>query len=753
MYPIAQLLFLIIVLLSSFSGITLQLQRSQGSVHWCCSGSSLNFPRTNGAFELNSIRAESNTTNIPPVAFIGRLLALCNLVPLSRSFASPLLACSRLKRYVRFPDARYSNAQTNSVTATPPPHRESSTELQRCAVLNDHQGKHTLACLCFATYLLTVMRNSHLSRKPSTMPYYHDNKLAMVGIDSDDDVKPCLSPKPAKRKRSHIKDDMTAMQDFASHADGATGSQETLGDIYTVNDQVNQDQGYEPPFDLWNTNAFTEAYTPYGDWFLNDYSSASSGAGTAAPQIVFPTTNANFAPAPESDDMPAGPAPANDNAAVANGTVQVKAEVDDEQKVSLFPLSGSEYDESDCGDRRPSKSRKLNKDGVPRKPRQPRPRLLKWDDNDWKNVALGLVWACGENGIQIPFDQASQIVSESCTSGALQQALLKLRGKQISEGFQIPSLRMAWTRKNKSCASSKSSTDVNPSQEGIQKPMPPKRKSTRFAGNQSLIVTLKRAYKDADRCHLAVPYVPAVASSDAQAQVAQQALPTPSSMYTALDLLTANATSNSPPVFPGHFAIGTPPTTPGGRTTWAPVDAQPYFGSHGQFAPQYALAGNAPAISASNQPSFSTIGNVMMPQAPLNDASIKRHRRRMTMVEPDLNYPYHASTPPNVAPSPPAQPRSTSKTTKRVRVQLPPGHRDAGSPRGHAARPRKSATMDWTYVNGQLVTKEDLDLNFGWTHEDYVTETDATCHGTNFPPSSDFFDGAGGTGGSCGLAA
>jgi hypothetical protein len=586
------------------------------------------------------------------------------------------------------------------------------------------------------------------------MPYYHDNKLAMVGIDSDDDVKSYLSPTPAKRKRSNSKDDMTAMQDFTSHVDGAAGSQDTLGDIYTVNVQVNQDQGYEPQFDFWNTNTFAEAYTPSGDWFLNDYSSTSSAAGTAAPQIVFPATHANNAPSPESDGMPTGPAySANDNATVANNTAQVKTEDDDEQKVSLSPLGGSEYDGSDYDNRRPSKSRRLNKDGVPRKPRQPRPKLLKWDDNDWKNVALGLVWACGENGIQIPFDQASQIVSESCTAGALQQALLKLRGKQISEGFQIPSLRMAWTRKNKISASSKSSADVKPSQEGIQKPMPPKRKPTRFAGNQSLIVTLKRAYKDADRCHLAEPYVPTVASSSAQAQVAQQTLLTPSSIYTTLDLLTANAASNSPPVFPGHFAIGTPPTTPGGRTTWAPVDVQPYFGSRGQFAPQYALAGNAPGIPASNRPSFSTTGSVMMPQAPLNDASIKRHRRRLTMVEPDLNYPYHASTPPNVAPPPSSQPRSTSKITKRVRVQLPPGHRDAGSPRGHAARPRKSATMDWTYVNGQLVTKEDLDFNFGWNNAGDATETDETCHGMNLPPNYDQFDGAGGAGGSCGLAA
>jgi hypothetical protein len=44
MYPIAQLLFFIIALGPSFMGITFQLQRSQGSVRWRCSGSSPNFP-------------------------------------------------------------------------------------------------------------------------------------------------------------------------------------------------------------------------------------------------------------------------------------------------------------------------------------------------------------------------------------------------------------------------------------------------------------------------------------------------------------------------------------------------------------------------------------------------------------------------------------------------------------------------------------------------------------------------------------
>jgi hypothetical protein len=152
--------------------------------------------------------------------------------------------------------------------------------------------------------------------------------------------------------------------------------------------------------------------------------------------------------------------------------------------VSYTPPYDSDYAKSDREDRRPSKIPKINKDGVPRKPRQPRPKLLKWSDNDWKNVVLGIVWACGETGVQIPFDQAAQVVGDSCTAGALQQAILKLRGKQIDEGYQIPSLRMAWTRKNKRASSSSSSSaNANPKQVVGQDPLTPSR--------PSLVVKLK----------------------------------------------------------------------------------------------------------------------------------------------------------------------------------------------------------------------------------------------------------------------
>ncbi|CAO2649453.1 Nn.00g068380.m01.CDS01 [Neocucurbitaria sp. VM-36] len=188
--------------------------------------------------------------------------------------------------------------------------------------------------------------------------------------------------------------------------------------------------------------------------------------------------------------------------------VEVKEENDQsDHLVSTTPVAESEYEESDLEDQRARKIPKINKDGAPRKPRQPRPKLLKWDDNDWKNVALGIVWACGENGISIPFDQAAQVVGESCTAGALQQAILKLRLKQIAEGIQIPALKMAWTRKRKHSDTSLSTANARTTQDATQtKTILLKKKPTRWEGNQTLLITLKRAYQEADRMHLDYPH-------------------------------------------------------------------------------------------------------------------------------------------------------------------------------------------------------------------------------------------------------
>ncbi|KAJ6281963.1 hypothetical protein J3E71DRAFT_399649 [Bipolaris maydis] len=165
-------------------------------------------------------------------------------------------------------------------------------------------------------------------------------------------------------------------------------------------------------------------------------------------------------------------------------------------QVSYTPGQDSEDYESVFEDHLPSKATKINKDGAPRKPRQPRPKLLKWTDNDWKNAVLGIVWACGEKGIQIPFEQAAQVVGKNCTASALQQAVLKLRGKQVADGNRIPTLKMAWTRKNRSGSSlspiaNTQSTQVQP---------PAKTRSRKRA--DSLIVKLKIPRRGVDDMRL-----------------------------------------------------------------------------------------------------------------------------------------------------------------------------------------------------------------------------------------------------------
>jgi hypothetical protein len=60
---------------------------------------------------------------------------------------------------------------------------------------------------------------------------------------------------------------------------------------------------------------------------------------------------------------------------------------------------------------------------------------------------MGIVWACGENGVVIPFGQAAKIVDQDCTSGALQQAILKMHDKLNKDGAQLPRIKMNWPKK------------------------------------------------------------------------------------------------------------------------------------------------------------------------------------------------------------------------------------------------------------------------------------------------------------------
>jgi hypothetical protein len=146
-----------------------------------------------------------------------------------------------------------------------------------------------------------------------------------------------------------------------------------------------------------------------------------------------------------------------------------------------------------------------NKNGQPRKARAPRSSLRRWDERELIRSLLGIVWACGEAGIQVPFAQAAQQVHPTCTASALQQTILKLHDKLNAEGEQFPRIRMNWPRKGAS-GTIRDHSKV------------PRRKPTLRQLNQSWIITLKRAYIEADRAMLLYPY--GVATHDSADTVA-----------------------------------------------------------------------------------------------------------------------------------------------------------------------------------------------------------------------------------------
>jgi hypothetical protein len=521
------------------------------------------------------------------------------------------------------------------------------------------------------------------------MPTYHNNKLTMVGLDSSSDEKPYT---PAKASRSHKRKrvseaKMPVVNDHDAYVDASGDEHDTTlaGDLYSLNGE-----GYvydaAPPFAEWATNPFGGLsdpsfeelnlvnYSPTYDVYNNVLTSQTSFSQQEyGAQDNFEYLNGGLPSTEDTNGLTVADAVPSMIVAAAQvedatygdeDITQIKQEAETENVVSSTPLGGSEYYESDYDEQRPSKIPKLNKDGIPRKPRQPRPKLLKWDDNDWKNVALGLVWACGENGIQIPFDQASQIVSESCTAGALQQALLKLRGKQIAEGYQIPSLRMAWTRKNKNSNSSTSSANSSKSQEKVFST--PKKKPTRFAGNQSLVVTLKRAYKDADRSHLDSPHT-------LERAAALKALCAPIPVPTQA--------SSSP-----SYVLETPiyvPTTP--VSPYHPQRQLPYTASMPPF--RYRPTPTASFDSMESEViSHMRQGNAFF-STPTKGSNDPRHNRYTTITEYDAEW---------VADSPSSGPRAPTRRPPPPPVTFAPapnrsdygGHPspDSPTPGGHIAQ-------------------------------------------------------------------
>lgn len=408
-----------------------------------------------------------------------------------------------------------------------------------------------------------------LLRKTTAMMVYHNNRLTTIGLEREEDYS-YPTPKSNKRKRDSALAMQNSTDhssptgegnspEYVSHHPGIGSHEEIHSYDYAFNDWAMDPlaEAHGSFSGDWNLNGYSYDATvgggttfPTDPGFDQDPSALPDfGPATTTEALAFAASQGNVSnegtgadpymtvmsasAAANTEGYEANMSIEDDTSAQGNpflhspppdadlsitvqddhyrGTpyeedkieaMRIKDEESDgEGQVSFTPFGENESDESDYEDQRPAKMPKLNKDGVPRKPRQPRPKLLKWQDDDWKRVCLGIVWACGDNGIQIPFEQASQIISESCTAGALQQALLKLRGKQVAEGHQIPPLKMAWTRKGRNATPSKTNANTNASQGTLRK------KPTRVASSQTLLVRLKRPYREADRQHLAQPYI------------------------------------------------------------------------------------------------------------------------------------------------------------------------------------------------------------------------------------------------------
>lgn len=156
-------------------------------------------------------------------------------------------------------------------------------------------------------------------------------------------------------------------------------------------------------------------------------------------------------------------------------------------------------DESDSEYEEPTKRRKVNKNGELRKVRKPRAFLRQWDEHDVTRALMGIVWAAGENEIRLPFDQAAQLVGETCTASALQQAILKIHSRLNDEGAQIPKIKMSWPSK------AANPTFPNVGDRDPNKPDRRRRIETSRKTTQSFVVTLRCAYLPPARNTVAGP--------------------------------------------------------------------------------------------------------------------------------------------------------------------------------------------------------------------------------------------------------
>ncbi|KAL1608164.1 hypothetical protein SLS60_003103 [Paraconiothyrium brasiliense] len=236
-----------------------------------------------------------------------------------------------------------------------------------------------------------------------------------------------------------------------------------LGDQYAMTSNANRRaQMHNSYATALGANPFSSYNSPSPDAQMGGQYAVSSGTNTLSAfgqrPSLYPQSGIQYATKSDSNpyssyNNPSVDGHSNDQSTTSSD-IQIKREHDDDDYVPADLVADEDVDE-EAYSKQPGKKQKINKDGRMRKVRQPRGNLRRWDDNDVSRALMGVVWACGENGVVIPFDQAAKLVDQTCTAGALQQAILKIQTKLNKDGEQIPRIKMNWPKKNNIVAGTK----------------------------------------------------------------------------------------------------------------------------------------------------------------------------------------------------------------------------------------------------------------------------------------------------------
>jgi hypothetical protein len=107
------------------------------------------------------------------------------------------------------------------------------------------------------------------------------------------------------------------------------------------------------------------------------------------------------------------------------------------QDQMINPAEAQSTDPTNCQPTSPANAERSKK---LRKQRQPRPKLMKWDDDTLKLGLISLVYALKVKSIEIPWAEAASIIDPLCSGAAFEQAVGKIRKKRLAEGKIVPPL-------------------------------------------------------------------------------------------------------------------------------------------------------------------------------------------------------------------------------------------------------------------------------------------------------------------------